>query len=158
MAVILYRVVFALGAALGFAILLNIERKKAFLAGLGGALSWLFYELVLLGQGSETFALFLGSMVMGLYSEVMARRLKSPATIFYIPGFVPLVPGSNVYYSVLAAAQGNTDEALAQFFLTLVFSAAIALGLIVASTVVAVYKAFGRTTLKKVLKEIKKEE
>lgn len=155
---ILYRVLFALIGTLGFAVLINVERKKAFLAGLGGAFSWLFYELVLCGQGSVTSALFIGSLVMGLYSEFMARRMNSPATIFYIPGFVPLVPGSYVYNSVLNAAQGNADEALALFFLTMVYSAAIALGLIVASALVAVYKHIRRITLKKMIKEIKREK
>ncbi len=158
MALILLRVVFAFGAALGFAILLNIERRKALFAGFGGAFSWLFYELTLLGFGTVGFSLFVGSLAMGLYSEFMARKLQSPATVFYIPGFVPLVPGSNVYFTVQAAAQGTPDEAMAQLFLTLIYSAAIALGLIVASAIVAIYKNIGRTNLKKFMKEVKKEQ
>lgn len=149
-------VLFSIIVAGSIAILNNIERKKAFVASLGGGLSWLIYELALLATSNNSISLFLGSMVMGLYSEILARRLKSPATIFYIPGFVPLVPGANVYYSVLAAVQGQTDEALSQFLNTIVYSAAITLGLIIASAIVAVYLNIRRTTLATLVKEIRK--
>ena len=147
---------FAIVSAGSIAILLNIERKKAFAAALGGGLSWMVYELALLSTANLPISLFLGSMMMGLYSEVLARRLKSPATIFYIPGFVPLVPGSNVYYSVLAAVQGQTDEAINQFLNTIIYSAAIALGLIIASAIVAIYLNIKRTALETLVKEIRK--
>ncbi len=149
-------VLFSIGAALSFSIMLNIERKKALVASLGGGLSWLFYELALLATSSVSISLFVGSMILGLYSEVLARRQKSPATIFYIPGFVPLVPGSNVYYSVVAAVQGNAGEAGIQFVNTILFSAAIALGLIVASAIVAIYLNIRRTSLDYIIKEIRK--
>lgn len=153
---ILLRALFAMGASLGFAVLLNIERKKALVAALGGALSWLFYELAMANSAEEAVARFFGSLIMGLYSEIMARKLKSPATIFYIPGFVPLVPGSNAYYSVLAAVQRNSQEALNQFVSTLIYSTAIALGLIMASAMVAIYKNVRRTNLKTIFKEFRK--
>lgn len=149
-------VLFSIVASGSIAILSNIERKKALVASLGGGLSWLIYELALLATSNNAISLFLGSLVMGLYSEVLARRLKSPATIFYIPGFVPLVPGSNVYYSVLAAVQGQTDEAISQFLNTIVYSAAITLGLIIASAIVAIYLNIKRTTWETLVKEIRK--
>lgn len=150
-------VLFAFGAALGFAIMLNIERRKALFAALGGAVSWLVYELGLVAFDNIPIALFLGSMAMGLYSEVLARRLKSPATIFYIPGFVPLVPGSNAYYAVLSAVQGDQNKALQEFLNTITFSAAIALGLILASAVVAIYINARKLTLKLLIKEIRRQ-
>lgn len=148
---------FAAGASLGFAILLNIQRKKAIFAGIGGGLSWFAYELGLLVTNDFSVSLFIGSMALGIYSEVLARRLKSPSTIFYIPGFVPLVPGSNAYYAVLAAVRGDNNEALAQFMNTLIFSAAIALGLTVASAIVAVYINARRVTIKNLVKEIRRQ-
>ncbi len=150
-------ILFAFGAALGFAVMLNIERKKALFAALGGGLSWFAYELGLLATDNIAISLFLGSMAMGLYSEILARRLKSPATIFYIPGFVPLVPGSNAYYAVLAAVQGENAQALTQFMNTLVYSAAIALGLIFASALVAIYINAKKITLKILIKEIRQQ-
>ncbi|MFZ2256876.1 MAG: threonine/serine exporter family protein [Clostridiaceae bacterium] len=152
---ILVSSLFAVSSSGSIAVLLNIERKKALVASLGGGLSWLIYELALLATANISISLFMGSMVMGLYSEVLARRLKSPATIFYIPGFVPLVPGSNVYYSVLAAVQGQTDEAINQFLNTIIYSAAITLGLIIASAIVAIYLNIKRITLKTIIKEIR---
>lgn len=148
---------FAAGAALGFAIMLNIQRRKAIFAGIGGGLSWFAYELGLMATNDFAVSLFIGSMAMGLYSEVLARRLKSPATIFYIPGFVPLVPGSNAYYAVLAAVRGDNNEALTQFMNTLIYSAAIALGLTVASALVAIYINARKVTIKNLVKEIRRQ-
>ncbi|UUM12778.1 threonine/serine exporter family protein [Clostridiaceae bacterium HFYG-1003] len=151
----LVSVLFAFGAALSFAVLLNIERRKALYAALGGALSWFVYEAGLHTLDNVSVALFLGSMAMGLYSEILARKMKSPATIFYIPGFVPLVPGSDAYYAVLAAVRNELTESTTQLFNTLIYSAAIALGLIFASALVAIYINARKITLKKLFKEIK---
>lgn len=143
-------------ATISFCIVFNIERKKTMYAGVGGALSWLAYELIVHFQLSPTIAIFGGSLAMGLYSEIFARRLKSPATIFFIPGFVPLVPGSNIYYSVRAAVSGDIELSAQEFITTLVRSGAIALGLIIASSLVVLYYSLRRIKLKTILKEIRK--
>lgn len=149
-------VIFSFSAALSFAVLQNIQRRKALVAAFGGALSWMVFELGVQLDIGSSISLFLGSMVLGVYSEIMARRMKSPATIFYIPGFVPLVPGSNVYYSVLSAVQGDPEEALRQFLTTMTYSAAIALGLIIASALVAIYINSRKITWRTLFKEIRK--
>ncbi|PKK39150.1 hypothetical protein ABB02_01382 [Clostridiaceae bacterium JG1575] len=149
-------VLFAFLGTLSFAILLNIERRKALFASLGGGISWLIYECVLLALHSPAVAIFLASLGAGLYSEIMARRMKTAATIFYIPGFIPLVPGSNIYYSVLAAVRGEQSEAITQFLNTIIFSAAITLGLIIASALMSIYWNVRRISIKKLIQEIRK--
>lgn len=124
------QIITAFTATLAFSILFNIERTKALLASLGGALSWLVYLTVFKYTGSDFGSLFMGSFAMGLYSEILARILKSPATIFYIPGFIPLVPGATVYYAVYELVSGNNEVGLNLFVLSLVKAAAITLGVL----------------------------
>ncbi len=45
-------------------------------------------------------ASFVGAFMVGIYSEVMARKLKTPAMQFSIPGIFPLVPGITAYYAI----------------------------------------------------------
>ncbi len=124
------QVFYAFLSTLGFTVILNIERKKAAVASAGGALSWLVYLLVYKGTDSDTASLFAASLAMGTYSEIMARVFRSPATVFYIPGFIPLVPGATVYYSVYAFVHGNNSDGMNFFIQTILKSASITLGLI----------------------------
>ena len=99
--------VLAFIATAGFAVLFNIERKKAVVASFGGSLAWVVYETLNTLTGADLLSLFAASIAIGIYSEIMARKMKSPATIFYIPGFITLVPGAYVYYTMLEAAEQN---------------------------------------------------
>lgn len=147
--------VLAFIATAGFAILFNIERKKAVVASFGGSLAWVVYETLNSLTGADLLSLFTASIAIGIYSEIMARKMRSPATIFYIPGFITLVPGAYVYYTMLEAAEQNYSGALDMFLITLLKSAAISLGLIVASAMVAVILNIKRIRLSTWKKELK---
>ncbi len=67
------------------AILFNIDRKKLAWAGISGTLAWLSYLIVFNYGGSVIIATFMGAFVVGVYSEVMARRLKAPSMQFSMP-------------------------------------------------------------------------
>ena len=80
--------------------------------------------------------------------------MKSPATIFTF-GFITLVPGAYVYYTMLEAAEQNYGGALDMFLITLLKSAAISLGLIIASAIVAVTLSIKRIRQNTRRKELK---
>ncbi len=147
--------VLAFIATAGFAVLFNIERKKAVVASFGGSLAWVVYETLNTLTGADLLSLFAASIAIGIYSEIMARKMKSPATIFYIPGFITLVPGAYVYYTMLEAAEQNYGGALDMFLITLLKSAAISLGLIIASAIVAVTLSIKRIRQNTRRKELK---
>ncbi len=96
--------------ALGFSLIFNIRKKLIVPAAIGGLLCWIIYLIM-----SETgFGIFPASMAASafaaVYSEVLARVFKTPATVFYIPSVIPLVPGSCLYYMMNAAAFGNWEK------------------------------------------------
>ena len=89
--------------SLGFGFLFNIRGKKLLFAALGGLLSWLLFLVLGLSPASEAVRYFLVAAALTLYSEIMARVLKTPTTTFCIVSLIPMVPGSALYYSMAAA-------------------------------------------------------
>ncbi len=81
-------------------ILFNIDRKKIIWAGFCGAIGWATYLSIYNMQSSVGMASFVGAIAVGIYSEFMARKLKTPAIQFSIPGIFPLVPGLTAYRTI----------------------------------------------------------
>ncbi|MGY0375095.1 threonine/serine exporter family protein [Clostridium sp. JNZ J1-5] len=126
---------YALLASLGFGVIFNIRGKNLFFASLGGSIGWFFYLLSLEYYPSKVFALFVGSLAISIYSEVMARVLKTPVTTFMICAMIPLVPGAGMYYTMLESIQGNIDKSLTLGLQTIGGAGAIAVAtVLVAST------------------------
>lgn len=117
-------------------ILFNIDRKKIGWAGLGGAIGWIAYSIVFAEMGSSIIGSFFGAFVVNLYSELMARKLKTPASMFYIPGIFPLVPGITAYSTITYLVEANFGAALNKGVLTLAIGGAIAFGMMLSSTIV----------------------
>lgn len=117
------------------AILFNIERKNLIWAGLCGATGWTAYRSVLLLAKSEVFAVFIAAIVISLISEVMAKLLRTPSTVFYIPSLFPIVPGISAYYTVLYIIDKKIIEATYKGLETLGSAGAIAFGILLVSTI-----------------------
>lgn len=101
----------ALVSSFGFSLLFNQSRQHWLFAALGGALCWGTFLLVrhLLG-GIFLATMFAGALTV-LYSELMARVRKTPASHYLIVGLIPLVPGGSLYYCMSYAIQGELDKA-----------------------------------------------
>lgn len=139
--------VYAFFAALGFAVLFNIPRREMLFAGISGALGWFFYELMQEAGVSIIFASFIGALFVGISAELFAKLRKQPATVFVVPGIIPLVPGYGLYFSMLNVIEQNYDEALRVGFETLMIAVIIASAIILSTT-------FGRL-IKKPIKIMK---
>lgn len=129
---------YALIATLCFAILFNIRGKNIFFASLGGAIGWFIYLLSLNLNFSKILSIFLGSIILSIYSEVMARVLKAPVTIFLICAILPLVPGSGMYYTMLECIKGNSEAFLSTGLETLSYALAIAAATILVASITKV--------------------
>lgn len=116
-------------------ILFNIDRKKILWCGLAGALGWIAYSIFLTLTNSSVFASFFGAFAVNFYSEIMARIIKTPSSMFYVPGIFPIVPVFTAYTTVIALVQGNFPEALHKGILTLSIGFAIAFGIMLSFTI-----------------------
>lgn len=125
----------ALGT-LGFAILFHLRGKKMLLSVLGGFLSWgIFLILEPLFAGEATRYL-LSSAVITVYSEILARLMKTPTTTFLVPSFIPLIPGGALYYTMNYALNKQWSQFAQQAFYTLQLALSLAVGIIAITTVV----------------------
>ncbi|WP_371376620.1 threonine/serine exporter family protein [Sporomusa aerivorans] len=124
--------VFAMSSAIG--VLYRIPRSLLVYASATGVAGWTLMYFVAQSGISTIMANFLGSMAVGLVAELLARILKKPATIFTVPGFIPLVPGREAYTTMRFMVEGQFNEGVAMGMLTLLTGGAIAFGIFVSST------------------------
>lgn len=125
--------VFLMSLAIG--ILYRIPRNLLLHACIPGVIGWLFYKLIYWQDGNLILASFCGSVAVGLMAETLARLLKKPATIFVIPGFIPLVPGREAYLTMLYIVKGQYTAGLAMGIKTVLLGGAIAFGIFVSTTI-----------------------
>ena len=122
---ILIQLVTAFLGSLGFSILFGLRRRYLFAASLGGLLVWGVY-LIMEGLLQTPFlSNLLAAAFAVLYAEALARILKSPATLFVVPGIVPLAPGSSLYYTMSSAV--GEDLALTRVYGMQTLKAALAI-------------------------------
>ena len=122
--------------SLGFAILFRVRGKLLIFAFGGGLLSWGTYCIAGLFVGHEALQYLIATTALTLYAEAFARILKCPSTILLVTGWIPLIPGGALYYSISALVQSNmalfVDRILHTFLLMIAMSA----GMLLAMTVV----------------------
>lgn len=121
-------------ASLSFAVIYNVKGKNVIIAGIGGGISWLVYLLLTSIYHSNILALFMGTISVSIYSEIMARIRKAPVTTFIICGIIPLVPGNGMYYTMYETIIGNLTKATSYGIQTLGAAGAIATALAMVSS------------------------
>lgn len=130
----LEQIIAAFLATCGFGLLFGLDKKKLFFCSLNGGISWLVYLYMIKLNFSQAISFFISSVVMTLYSEVMARKIKAPASLFLIGGFIPLVPGSGVYYTMYGIITSDTAMIVKKGIYTLTVAGAIAIGIFLGIT------------------------
>lgn len=110
----------------GFAMILEVQKKYLWYCGVAGMLGWAVYLLL---EGYGNAGVFFSSVCIAFLSQIFARRLHSPVTVFLIPGIYPSVPGAGIYRTVYYLIM--EDKALAghYFLQTLTTAGMIALGI-----------------------------
>ena len=61
-------------------------------------------------------------------AELLARKRRAPANVFLIPGVIPTVPGSNLYFLMRNILESNMPEAITQLSVALGVAIGIACG------------------------------
>lgn len=125
---------------IGFSVLFNIPRDSVVKSGINGALGWITYIIFSELLSSSVAGIFLGAVVVGLVGEIFARFFRKPATVFVIPGIIPLVPGSKSYYSMLAFIEKRYIDSADLASETVFIALSIASGIIIAASVNKMFK------------------
>jgi uncharacterized membrane protein YjjB (DUF3815 family) len=134
------QVVFSAIAILGFSVRSNIRGSILIFTSLAGALSWGVYLLVLDLSGSLLFSVFASTVAVCVYAEILAKIYKVPVAVFVICGIIPLVPGSGLYYSMIAYIDGKNLEALRKMGETLLIAGTISVSIAAVSSIANMFK------------------
>ncbi|MEE1278444.1 MAG: threonine/serine exporter family protein [Acutalibacteraceae bacterium] len=124
--------------SIGFGVLFNVRGKKLLMASLGGLVSWGLFLILSVFINNEPLNYFIVALLMSVYAEFMARKLKSPTTCFITISLIPLIPGGSLYYTMAYAFQSDIEKFAGKGIYTLSLAAALALGVIVSTTVTKV--------------------
>jgi uncharacterized membrane protein YjjB (DUF3815 family) len=113
----------------------NIKGHKLVFAGFSGMIGSFVYSAALRITGHANFAILIGATVVGLYSEIAARVLKAPATVFSIPGILPLVPGIAAYEMIRFLERNELTRTVRKLTETVSGAGAIAFGIMLVTAV-----------------------
>ncbi len=131
----LMQFIWAFLSILGFSIRSNLKGSKVFFSSLGGGLAWALYLISLYYTKSPLLSVFISTILVCSYSEVVAPRFKVPVSVFVICVIIPLVPGSGLYYSMRAYLNHDLVGASEKLLETLMIAGTIAIGIAVVSSV-----------------------
>jgi uncharacterized membrane protein YjjP (DUF1212 family) len=133
----------AFAGAGGFAILFDVPyRALPFAAAVGMCAVGIRNGLLLAGIPSEVAAFFAGILI-GLLAEFLARWLRTPTSLYAVPGYIPLVPGVVAFRAVLEFVNADYLAGLADFVRAALLIVAIAIGL-------GIVQSFGRMRQKSI--------
>lgn len=128
--------IWAAGASGFSAFYLNTKPFDIIWGAVTGAAGWLAFRLTGgTGAGGSAFSYLSGALAVAVFSEIMRLFWHTPATVFLIPGLLPLVPGGGMFKTMRAAVQGLSADALSLGYTTLLAAGAIALGIALVSGV-----------------------
>lgn len=128
--------------AVGFAVLFNVRSNKLWIIALASAASWMGFALGMLGGAGIFWAMFCGTAVAALISEVLARIVRVPVLMLLVPILIPLIPGGDLYHMMSSLVRGHADAAVHYGRLLLLQAGAIALGIIASASLMSVIMGF----------------
>ena len=80
-------------STIGFAIFFHVRQTHLLICGTIGAIGWLIYLLLNGKYHSAVLASFIAALVVTALSYLLAKKRKTPITVFLVTGIIPLVPG-----------------------------------------------------------------
>lgn len=128
--------IFSFLSTIGFAIFLSAPKRSLYVSGLIGAIGWVLYVYLFKATNNPILSNFVPATIIGIASEVCARKLKQPAIVFVIPGIIPLVPGLGMYNTMLYLVQENYELAASTGATALLVGGAISLGVLLVTSFV----------------------
>lgn len=123
-------------SSFAFAMIFELRGITLLTASLGGGLSWFTYQFAVRFSQSYITPYFIAVVLSSAYAELMARRMRKPATLYLIVAMLPLVPGQSIYDTMYALTNGKTSQALQLATRTFAVSGTIAMGMLITSTIV----------------------
>ena len=142
------QVIGAFVAASVLPIIFGIPKRHIIADGVVGALGWLCYLLVSQKMTIVMATLF-ASMLVAFLSNILARMLKAPVTVFLIPGILSMVPGTSIYRVIHYMIQNDSDSTRYYLMETLQIAGMIVFAILIVETVFRVISNIAASRLKR---------
>lgn len=137
---------YAFLSTIGFSVLFNIPKETLLKSGIGGATGWIVFVFANNFLDTPILGAFFGAFTVGIIGELLATKFRKPATVFIVPGIVPLVPGAGMYYTMLSIIEKDFYNAASAGSEAIFIAIAISTGIIISSSISRVYKNKKRKT------------
>ncbi|HNV62130.1 MAG: threonine/serine exporter family protein [Candidatus Cloacimonadota bacterium] len=131
----LMQFIWAFLAILGFSIRSNLKGIRILFTALSGGLCWAFYLIILYYSKSMLFSVFVAIILVCIYSEIVAPRLKTPVSVFVTCAIIPLVPGRGLFNSMQLYIAGDNLHASKAILQTLLIAGTISIAIAIVSSV-----------------------
>lgn len=129
-------------ASFFFAILYNVRGRLLIYSSICGMIGKIVFDL-LVDQGL-IMQFLLATIVMCVYAEIFARICKAPVMVIIIVGILPIVPGAGVYNTIDCLLNSQMSSFYMYGINTLLSAGAMALGLIMVSSLARLLKMIKR--------------
>ena len=116
---------------LGYAVIMNIPKKHLIYIAITASSGFAVYQLLF---PAEIFGCFVGACIIAALSEFFSRTLKDAATLFIIPGIIPLVPGAKMYNMTLCLLRHDFTQAATLGVQVLMYAGSIAIAILLVSS------------------------
>ena len=136
-------------ACIGFCIIFNIHGKGSILCALGGGLTWALFQISQCFGFDAINAYFIATLFAAAYAEIMARIRKYPAISYLVVSIIPLLPGAGVYKTTVCVLVGDMDGFTTNATQTVAIAGAIAVGILIISTIARLWSNFQQKKLHK---------
>ncbi len=130
------QVVTSFFGSLGFAMLFHVGSGHVWLGALGGMIVWGIYLLTGLFTESVFWGYVIASFAGTCYGEWMARRKKTPATLFLVPAIITMIPGGSLYETMYCMVNGDYMGFFSNGASTVSMALAISVGILLASSLI----------------------
>jgi len=126
----------------GFALMFGARRRALIFSVIGSCFTWVVY---LIAVHQMHYKFFLATMIsacfIALYAGVVNAATRIPAPIFLTSCAFPLLPGSNLYYTVFGLVSRDMELFRSQGIKMLLVSIGIALGFIIVSNFIQIVRS-----------------
>lgn len=127
-------------AVYGFCHYFGAPKKSIPISCAIGGIVWIIYKYIVTYYSNYLLAGFASALALGLLGEFFARIIKTPATIFIIPGLVPMVPGAGMYYSMYYLIYNEYSKFQSVAIETFYIAASLAIGIVASSAITKTIK------------------
>ncbi len=135
--IFIIQLITSLIGTLGFAVLFKVRPRYLAITALVGAFGYAVYYLAETVWSLGSFAAALcASVFIAAVSEILARGIRTPATVFMLPGLIPIVPGGALYHTMRSFITKSGEKALSYGWEVIKISVGIAGGIVVVSVIV----------------------